>query len=98
MLSNSFYYLQALVDFMVTYISPDDAAGNFDPSNLIKPIQQNSSSMDDDQQMLLDIEQNIANLERSLHQGIFFFVSIFKQKIFHFKTVLITYNYAHDTF
>lgn len=51
------------------YTSPDDAAGNFDPSNLIKPIQQNSESIDDDQQMLLDIEQNIANLERSLHQG-----------------------------
>lgn len=50
------------------YTSPDDEAGNFEPSNLINSIQQNS--LDDDQQMLLkDIEQNIANLEKSLCQG-----------------------------
>lgn len=51
------------------YLSPDDAAGNFEPANLIKSIQQNSNSLDEDQQMLLDIEQNIANLERSLNQS-----------------------------
>lgn len=60
-----------MVDFEVLYTSPDDAAGNFEPTNLVKSIQnqQNSLSIDEDQQMLLDIEQNIANLERSLHQG-----------------------------
>ena len=45
------------------YVSPDDEAGNFEPSNLINSIQQNS--LDDDQQILLDIEQNIANIEKS---------------------------------
>lgn len=50
------------------YTSPDDEAGNFEPTNLINSIQQNS--LDDDQQMLLkDIEQNIANLEKTLCQG-----------------------------
>ena len=32
-------------------------------------MKQNSTSIDDDQQMLLDIEQNIANLEKSLNQS-----------------------------
>lgn len=59
--------MEIYVDFDVTYISPDDSSGNFEPSNLIRSIQQNSS-IDEDQQMLLDIEQNIANLERNLHQ------------------------------
>lgn len=52
------------------YISPDDEAGNFEPSNLINSIQQNY--VEDDQQMLLDIEQNIANLERSLCKGFYY--------------------------
>lgn len=59
---------QVSVTFDVIYTSPDDEAGNFEPTNLINSIQQNS--LDDDQQMLLkDIEQNIANLEKSLCQG-----------------------------
>lgn len=45
------------------YTSPDDEAGNFEPSHLVSSMQQ--QYVDDDQQMLLDIEQNIANLERS---------------------------------
>lgn len=59
--------MEIYVDFEVLYVSPDDSAGNFEPSNLIRSIQQNTS-IDEDQQMLLDIEQNIANLERNLHQ------------------------------
>ncbi|GAB0097051.1 hypothetical protein DMENIID0001_126430 [Sergentomyia squamirostris] len=58
--------IQAIVNFEVAYISPDDEAGNFEPSNLVNVIQSNSTSLEDDQQMLLDIEQNIANLEKSL--------------------------------
>ncbi|XP_055712780.1 otoferlin-like isoform X2 [Phlebotomus papatasi] len=61
--------IQAIVNFEVSYISPDDEAGNFEPANLLSVMQQNSSSLDDDQQMLLDIEQNIANLEKSLSKG-----------------------------
>lgn len=62
--------------FDVMYTSPDDSAGNFDPSHLVSPMQMQhdggcNSSLDDDQRMLLDIEQNIVNLERSLKQGIF---------------------------
>lgn len=57
------------MNFEVSYISPDDEAGNFEPANLVSVMQQNSSSLDDDQQMLLDIEQNIANLEKSLSKG-----------------------------
>ncbi|XP_039959454.1 otoferlin-like [Bactrocera tryoni] len=66
--------IQALVVFEARYTSPDDAAGNFEPTNLVRPIQEqhniscSSQSLDDDQQMLLDIEQNIANLERSLNR------------------------------
>ncbi|XP_037920162.1 otoferlin-like isoform X1 [Hermetia illucens] len=62
--------IEAIVVFEAKYISPDDAAGNFEPTNLVKPIQEvhNTNSMDDDQQMLLDIEQNIANLEKSLQR------------------------------
>lgn len=59
--------MEIYVDFEVVYVSPDDSSGNFEPSNLIRSIQQNTS-IDEDQQMLLDIEQNIANLERNLHQ------------------------------
>lgn len=66
-LLNPFRITQVSVTFDVKYISPDDEAGNFEPTNLINSIQQNS--LDDDQQMLLDIEQNIANLEKSFCQG-----------------------------
>lgn len=72
-----FFFLllfQVLVIFEAKYVSPDDAAGNFEPTNLVRSIQQqsiscSSQSLDDDQQMLLDIEQNIANLERTLNKG-----------------------------
>ncbi|XP_037936219.1 otoferlin-like [Teleopsis dalmanni] len=66
--------IQAIVVFEAKYASPDDAAGNFEPTNLVRSIQEqqniscSSHSLDDDQQMLLDIEQNIANLERSLNR------------------------------
>ncbi|KAG4068681.1 hypothetical protein HA402_002372 [Bradysia odoriphaga] len=60
--------IEVSVTFDVIYTSPDDEAGNFEPTNLINSIQQNS--LDDDQQMLLkDIEQNIANLEKTLCQA-----------------------------
>lgn len=63
--------IQAIVNFEVRYSSPENTDGNFDSSNVSKFLrQQNSNSIDDDQQMLLDIEQNIANLEKSLIQGI----------------------------
>ncbi|KAL9883742.1 otoferlin-like isoform 3-T8 [Glossina fuscipes fuscipes] len=65
--------IQVLVTFEAKYISPDDGAGNFEPTQLVRSIQQqsisySSQSLDDDQQMLLDIEQNIANLERTLNK------------------------------
>ncbi|XP_063235260.1 otoferlin-like isoform X2 [Bacillus rossius redtenbacheri] len=49
--------LQAVVSFEVQYAPPDGPAGGPWPDG------------DDEQQMLVDIEQNIANLERSLSQG-----------------------------
>ncbi|XP_055522373.1 otoferlin-like isoform X2 [Wyeomyia smithii] len=61
--------IDAFVSFDVSYQSPDDEAGNFDSSHVVKSLHQKSSSIDDDQQMLLDIEQNIANLEKSLKKG-----------------------------
>lgn len=70
---------QVRVVFDVRYISPDDAAGNFEPAHLVSPVQISQYgraiggiSQDDDyndQQMLLDVEQNIVNLERSLGKG-----------------------------
>ncbi|XP_065364288.1 otoferlin-like [Calliphora vicina] len=65
--------IPVVVTFEAKYVSPDDAAGNFEPTNLVRSIQQqsiscSSQSLEDDQQMLLDIEQNIANLERSLNK------------------------------
>lgn len=58
------------VSFEVRYSSPENMEGNFDSPTVSKFVQQ--QSLDDDQQMLLNIEQNIANLERSLHQGTYF--------------------------
>lgn len=62
--------------FEISYKSPDDEAGNFEPRHLVDPIQRqyhhihgHSESLDDDQQKLLDIEQNIANLEKNLIRG-----------------------------
>lgn len=60
--------IAASVNFEVRYSSPENTEGNFDSPTVSKFVQQ--QSLDDDQQMLLSIEQNIANLERSLHQGI----------------------------
>lgn len=70
-------YSQIVILFEITYKSPDDEAGNFEPRHLIDPIQRqhhelhhtHSDSMDDDQQKLLDIEQNIANLEKNMNRG-----------------------------
>lgn len=65
----------------ISYKSPDDEAGNFEPRHLIEPIQrqhhqlnEQSDSIDDDQQKLLDIEQNIANLEKNLIRGKLFLI------------------------
>lgn len=60
--------IAATVNFEVRYSSPENMEGNFDSPTVSKYVQQ--QSLDDDQQMLLDIEQNIANLEKSLNQGI----------------------------
>lgn len=62
--------ISATVNFEVRYSSPENTAGNFDSPTVSKFVQQ--QSLDDDQQMLLNIEQNIANLEKSLHQGMNF--------------------------
>lgn len=62
--------IAASVNFEIRYSSPENLEGNFDSSNVSKYVhQQAEQSLDDDQQMLLDIEQNIANLEKSLTQG-----------------------------
>jgi otoferlin len=65
--------IAATVNFEVRYSSPESAEGGFDSSTVSKFVQQQQQSVeqgiDDEQQMLLDIEQNIANLERSLNQG-----------------------------
>ncbi|XP_055296702.1 otoferlin isoform X2 [Sitodiplosis mosellana] len=65
--------IDVIVVFEISYKSPDDEAGNFEPRHLVDPIQRQhhhvhgqSDSIDDDQQKLLDIEQNIANLEKNL--------------------------------
>lgn len=77
----SFYFIylvQVTVLFEIIYKSPDDEAGNFEPKNLIESIQrqhhqlsqeQYDHGIDDDQQTLLDIGQNIANLEKNLNRG-----------------------------
>lgn len=68
--------VKVIVLFEIMYKSPDDEAGNFEPRHLIEPIQRqhhqitgHCDSLDDDQQKLLDIEQNIANLEKNLIHG-----------------------------
>jgi hypothetical protein len=53
---------QAKVAFEVWYRVPDGSAGSW-------PEVDAYDTLDDDQQMLIDIEQNIANLERSFTQG-----------------------------
>ena len=61
--------IAASVNFEVRYSSPESTEGTFDSSAVSKFVQQAEQSIDDEQQMLLDIEQNIANLERTLNQG-----------------------------
>lgn len=61
--------IAAAVNFEVRYSSPEKEEGTFDSPTVSKFVQQAEQSIDDEQQMLLDIEQNIANLERSLNQG-----------------------------
>lgn len=64
--------------FEITYESPDDEAGNFEPKHLVDSIQrqhylksdeESSHNINDEQQKLLDIEQNIANIEKKLNRG-----------------------------
>jgi hypothetical protein len=50
------------VAFEVWYSAPDGSAGSWSENDAY-------DALDDDQQMLIDIEQNIANLERSFTQG-----------------------------
>ncbi|XP_076388300.1 otoferlin isoform X7 [Megachile rotundata] len=54
--------LQAIICFEIRYNPPD---GSCNPSEIMEA----SEIMEDEQQMLIDIEQNIANLERSLEQA-----------------------------
>lgn len=61
-----------VVLFEANYKSPDNEAGHFEASFLNDSIhrqQQQHIDIDDDQQKLLDIEQNIANLEKSFEKG-----------------------------
>lgn len=61
-----------VVLFEANYKSPDNEAGHFEASFLndsIQQQQQQHTESDDDQQKLLDIEQNIANLEKSYGKG-----------------------------
>ncbi|XP_050073057.1 otoferlin-like [Anopheles maculipalpis] len=60
--------IDAFVSFDVYYQSPEDESGNFYSPRVLHSLHQ-QSSIDDDQQMLLNIEQNIANLEKSITQG-----------------------------
>ena len=54
--------MQARVNFEVWYSAPDGSASSWSGNDAY-------DALDDDQQMLIDIEQNIANLERSFTQG-----------------------------
>uniref|UniRef100_A0A182SDB5 C2 NT-type domain-containing protein n=1 Tax=Anopheles maculatus TaxID=74869 RepID=A0A182SDB5_9DIPT len=60
--------IDAFVSFDVYYQSPEDESGNFYSPRVVHSLHQ-QSSIDDDQQMLLNIEQNIANLEKSITQS-----------------------------
>lgn len=55
------YYscVQAVVCFEIRYNPPDGSCSSYAVSEI----------MEDEQQMLIDIEQNIANLEKSLEQA-----------------------------
>ncbi|CRK93099.1 CLUMA_CG006578, isoform A [Clunio marinus] len=67
--------ISAVVNFEIRYASPENVAGNFDSPTVSKFVQQ--QSLEDDQQMLLNIEQNIANLEKSFQDA-----ELKKQNIF----------------
>lgn len=54
-----YLYAQAVVCFEIRYNPPDGSCSSYAASEI----------MEDEQQMLIDIEQNIANLERSLEQA-----------------------------
>lgn len=73
--------MAASVNFEVKYSSPENVEGNFDSPTVSKFVHQ--ASLEDDQQMLLDIERNIANLERSLHQGSINHLLMFSQLKFN---------------
>lgn len=66
---NRIISIQVVVLFEANYKSPENEAGHFEPSFLNDTIQQQHTDIDDDQQKLLDIEQNIANLEKSFGKG-----------------------------
>lgn len=51
--------LQVLVEFEILYSAPNESIASFADS-------QAYAGLDDEQQMLMDIEQNIANLERTI--------------------------------
>lgn len=55
------YYLcvQAVVCFEIRYNPPDGSCSSYAASEI----------MEDEQQMLIDIEQNIANIEKNLEQA-----------------------------
>lgn len=58
----SLFCFQVIVELEILYSLPDESSASFAGS-------QAYNILDDDQQMLIDIEQNIANLERSLSTG-----------------------------
>lgn len=55
-------FFQITVDFEVLYTTPDESTASFAGS-------QAYDMLDDDQQMLIDIEQNIANLEKTINSS-----------------------------
>lgn len=69
LVDNSNRPIIASVNFEVRYSSPESTEGNFDSLAVSKYVQQQADSLDEDQQILNNIEQNIANLEKSLNQG-----------------------------
>lgn len=73
--------MTASVNFEVKYSSPENNDGNFDSPTVSKFVHQ--ASLEEDQQMLLDIERNIANLERSLNQGLINHLLMFSQLKFN---------------
>ncbi|XP_050298666.1 otoferlin-like [Anthonomus grandis grandis] len=52
--------LESTVEFRIIYSLPDESLASFTGSSMLDRM------LDDDQQMLIDIEQNIANIERKM--------------------------------